>query len=98
MVVAARAQKGHSRSLSSTIVTGAAGLPQLGSFAAMGMGELGALSGAGRANSPELLELRATPQTSPEPARKLSKKPTHAVPLFMMKSPILDKARRLSAG
>jgi hypothetical protein len=83
-----REQNGHSKSLASTIVTGVSALFYMGSSAAIGMGEEAWLL------SPPLLATSALtwtpprswamPHINPIPAKKLKRKPTNAVPLFMI--------------
>jgi len=83
-----REQNGHSKSLASTIVTGASALPHMGSSAPIGTGEvawlLSPLPFATSALTWTPPRSWAMPHINPIPAKKLKRKPTNAVPLFMI--------------
>src|SRR5690349_18304399 len=73
------------------MLTGAAASPHDGSSAPMGIGELA----CDAASLPGVLEVEveveafsysATPHVKPAPAKKLSMKPTNAVPVFIVRS------------
>ena len=94
IVGSTREQNGHWKSLKSTIVTGAERMPHIGSLDEIGTAASSSLHTAASAASAAtssvaalaIAPLRSTPYISIPPARKQSRKPTMAVPLFMNSS------------
>jgi len=101
MVVSTLWQNGHSKSLNTTMVTGAVRAPHVGSF-----DETGTLAASSFQGVPSEYSLtadaavpwapappRSIPHISPIPAKKQRKKPTMAVPLFIVHSSFRNGCR-----
>src|SRR5512132_674639 len=90
MVVSTLLQKGHWKSLKRTSVTGAVRLPHTGSLEETGTAASSSLheppSATAAISSPPWCAepLRSTPHINPIPAMKQRRKPTMAVPLFII--------------